>query len=137
MVAQVVDDYSRTNKAKPMQAAEDTNFTLVFRSGKLDEIEMVTKALQEARVPYCTQKETPNCLIEATPELPAPWLACWLIRVPQNAEGQAKKILAALPLEMRTNPVALGSKPFAEVKSGWRVFAIGMLLVVLIWLITQ
>lgn len=86
------------SKAQLMQAEEDTNYVLVFRSGKLDEIEMATEALQEAHLPYCTQKETPNCLIEATPELPAPWLACWLICVPQNVESQAQKILSALPL---------------------------------------
>jgi hypothetical protein len=123
------------SKAQLMQAIDDKNYVLVFRSGKLDEIEMATKALQEAHVPYCIQKETPNCLIEATPELPAPWLACWVIRVPQEAEGQAQKILAALPLEMRTSPAASGLRPFAKVKSGWRAFAIGMLLVMLVWLI--
>ncbi len=118
-----------------MQAVENKNFVLVFRSGKLSEIEMVMKALQEARVPYCIQKETPNCLIEATPELPAPWLVCWLIRVPRDVESQAQKILAALPLEMRTNPTVLGLRPFLKLKSGRRVFTIGMLLVMLIWLI--
>lgn len=118
-----------------MQAGENKNYVLVFRSGKLGEIEMVTKALQAAHIPYCTQKETPNCLIEATPELPAPWLACWLVRVPQNVEGQAQKILVALPLEMQTNPMVLGLRPFLKAKNSWRVFAVGMLLAMLIWLI--
>lgn len=118
-----------------MQAGENKNYVLVFRSGNLGEIEMVTKALQAAHIPYCIQKETPNCLIEAMPELPTPWLACWLVRVPQNVEGQAQKILAALPLEMRANPAVLDLKAFAKVKIGWRVFAVGMLLAMLIWLI--
>ncbi|MCI0692663.1 nuclear transport factor 2 family protein [candidate division KSB1 bacterium] len=45
------------------------------------------------------------------------------------------EIFAALPLEMGTNPTVLGLRPFLKVKSSRRVFTIGILLVMLIWLI--
>jgi hypothetical protein len=52
---------------------EDTNYVVVFRTGKPEELDMAKEALAEANIPYYAQHETFVGLIEAMPKVPLSW----------------------------------------------------------------
>jgi hypothetical protein len=102
---------------------ERNEFICLFKTGKLYELDMVGDALQKQRIPFFKQVETSSGLRFAMPFQPSMGPGTWyVILVPENAFGDAKKILEDLPIEVSTNPDIWHFGTSDRVKSGWRFY---------------
>jgi len=87
------------------QSTDQANFTEVFRTGRLWEIELAASEFKKHNIPFYQQEQTSSGLKFAKPIAPAmaPGL-WWVIYVSQNALQDAESILAELPVEKTENP---------------------------------
>jgi len=116
--------------------SDDTNFMVIFRTGKSYEIEMASNTLRENDIPFHLQEETSGGLKVAMPVRPSPGPGIWWsIHVPEEKANEAKQILSELPMEVDTDPDIWHFGPTERKKRGWKVFAAIMLLLFLAWLV--
>jgi len=80
---------------------EEANFTEVFRTGRLWEIELVASELKKQKVPFYQEEQTSAGLRLAKPVMPnmAPGV-WWVIFSPEVSAEQAKSIINNLPIEV-------------------------------------
>jgi len=100
--------------------AEDVEFVVVLRTGRIWEVEMVANVFKEADIPCYQQLETLGGLIVAK-EIPmsmgpGEW---WAFYVRKDLKERAEEILAELPIEVTVNP---GVWHFGPTEEGKRIF---------------
>lgn len=112
-----------------MKAGRD-RFVVVYRTGKLQELEMARVALQEARIPCYSQEEHLGRLKLAMPvttaQGPGVW---WSIHVSESSFEAAKQILQELPIDYQLYPKFWAHAPSAKTKNGYKLYA-GIMVVV-------
>ena len=115
---------------------DNTNFLVIFRSGRLYEIEIASNALREHNIPFYLQEETSGGLKVAMPLMPTPASGvCWLMHVPEEKATEAKQLLSELPMEVSTEPDIWHFGPSEKSKQGWKIFAAFILILFFAWLI--
>jgi hypothetical protein len=111
---------------------------VVFRTGSLVQLDMVTGELTTAGIPHFTREETSSGLRMAMPAAPSvgpgTW---WTVIVPGKAAEDAHAVIATLPFDAKTNPDVWDFQPTQKVKLGWKLYAGGILLFLLISAIVE
>jgi hypothetical protein len=119
-----------------MKEKNSTDYIVVFRTGKLVEIDSAVNVLKEAGIPHFMREETSGGLrmaMSATPAMgPGEWFS---LLVPERSLRLAKEFLSQLPFEIRTDPGVWGFGPKKGVKSGWKIYLAISLLIGLIVLL--
>ena len=84
---------------------EEANFTEVFRTGRLWEVELVANELKKQGVPFYQEEQNSGGLRLAKPVMPnmGPGL-WWVVLVPESIVKQAKSIISTLPIEVTESP---------------------------------
>ena len=101
---------------------------VIYRTGRLHELELACNALKESGVPHFKQQETSSGLKLAMPF--APFMGpgtFWNIPVPVSAKEAAEKILEELPIDFTTNPDLWHFDPKTPVKKSWKLYIIILL----------
>lgn len=113
-----------------------TDFVVVFRTGKLVELDSAVNVLKEAGIPHFMREETSGGLRMAMSATPAMGPGAWYsLLVPERSLRLAKDILSQLPFEIRTDPGVWDFGPEKGVKSGWKIYLAISLLIGLIVLL--
>jgi hypothetical protein len=116
-----------------MNGEESTEFVVVFKTGKLVEIDAAVTALEEKGIPYFMREETSGGLRLAMPAAPAMGPGTWYsILVPKQSRNVAKKVLKQLPFEIKTKPGVWDFGPRHRIKFLWILF---LIIIFMIWLI--
>lgn len=117
-------------------SASKTKHVIVFKTGKLYELDLATEALKENNIPFYRQSESSSGLRFAMPAQPTMGPGTWYsILVPEIAVEDAKAILAELPFEISTNPDLWDFGPDVNVKKGWKIYGYFILAISIILLI--
>lgn len=104
-------------------SASKTKHVIVFKTGKLYELDMASEALKEKNIPFYRQSESSSGIRTAMPAQPTMGPGTWYsILVPEIAVEDAKAILAELPFEVGTNPDIWHFGPDEKVKKGWKIY---------------
>jgi hypothetical protein len=118
-------------------SASKTKHVIVFKTGKLYELDMATEALKENNIPFYRQSESSSGLRTAMPAQPTMGPGTWYsILVPEIAVEDAKAILAELPFEIGTNPDIWHFRPDEKVKKWWKMYGYFILAISIVMLIT-
>jgi len=84
---------------------DNVNPTVVFRTGKIYEYDLVLNQLDAENIPTFTQNQTSAGLRLATPAtLTGDAGSWWTIRVPEEYTDEAKEIISELGFDDKTNP---------------------------------
>lgn len=112
---------------KPL--AEDAEFVVVMRTGRIWEVEMVANAFKEAKIPCYQQLETSTGLRVAKeiPQTmgPGDW---WAFYVPNRFQKRAETVLAELPIEVTINPDIWHFSTSEESKRFFKTYAFYVLI---------
>jgi hypothetical protein len=123
------------NKSKE-PLAEDAEFAVVLRTGRIWEVEMVANAFDKAKIPYYQQFETITGLrlAKEIPQAmgPGDW---WAFYVPKRFLERAGEVLSELPIEVTINPDIWHFTPTEEGKRFFKTYAIYVLITLSIPLI--
>ena len=103
---------------------DEANFTVVFRTGKSWEYDMVINTLKEKGIPHQSREESSSGLRVAMPlrATPGPGI-WWAVLVPEQFFNEAKAILSDLPIEIKTDPDVWDFSSSKKVKLGWQIYA--------------
>ncbi len=114
----------------------EVSYTVVFKTGKLIELDMASDALEAAGIPFYRQEESLSGIRQAMPAfptaLPGTW---WSILVPVPFQSQAIEVLEGLPFERKTDPEIWDFNPPHDVKRGFQAAVIAALIFVMAWFI--
>jgi hypothetical protein len=117
-----------------------TDVEVVFRTGLLQEADIVANALEDAGVPFYRQSENVAGIAFAMPVHPAPGPGAWLVVVPSTRAAAARKIVRRLPVSNDPSPGFFGFHPRPEVKRFYRQYGwflvVGLALVI-VWDLIQ
>jgi len=121
-------------------SVELTNFVTVFRTGQIIHLDWAANALEEAGIPFQRREETSGGIRLAMPAAPATgpgqW---WSILVPESSVGQARKVLAGLPIERTTTPDVWSFQPKPGAKLGWQIYSwiivVAVIYGVIVWFV--
>lgn len=117
-------------------SASKTKHVIVFKTGKLYELDMATEALKENNIPFYRQSESSSGLRTAMPAQPTMGPGTWYsILVPEIAVEDAKVILAELPFEIGTNPGIWHFGADEKAKKGWKIYGYFILAISIVLLI--
>jgi hypothetical protein len=109
--------------------AEDAEFVVVLRTGRIWEVEMVADAFETAKIPCYRQFETVTGLrlAKEIPQAmgPGDW---WAFYVPRRFQKRAEEVLAELPIEITINPDIWHFSPPEEGKKFFKTYAIYVLI---------
>jgi hypothetical protein len=120
-----------------MRDTPETPYKMIFKTGKLYELDMVASALKERGIPFFQRQETASGVRFAVTQ-PAMGPGVWYsVLVPEPVADDALAVLAELPVEPTTEPDVWSFGPTKEAKRGFRIYAFGMLLAVAISLIVS
>ena len=116
--------------------AEDAEFVVVMRTGRIWEVELVADAFKKARIPCYQQLETSSGLRFAK-EIPmsmgpGEW---WAFYVPGKLKERAESVLGRLPIEVTVNPDVWHFGPPEQGKKFFKSYAIICLVTLAIGLI--
>jgi hypothetical protein len=127
--ALVSKPHMRAKSESKKQLAEDADFVVVIRTGRIWEVEMIANAFKKAKIPCYQQLETSGGLRVAKeiPQSmgPGDW---WAFYVPKRSQKRAEKVLAELPIEVTVNPDIWHFGPPEEGKKYFKTYATYMLL---------
>jgi hypothetical protein len=108
---------------KPL--AEDAEFVVVMRTGRIWEVEMVADAFKKAKIPCYQQLETSSGLrlAKEIPQAmgPGDW---WAFYVPKRFQKRAEEVLVELPIEATINPDIWHFSPSGKGKRFFKTYAI-------------
>ena len=111
---------------------------IIFKTGKIYELDLVSNALKEANIPYYRQEETSGGLKLAMSVTPAMGPGNWYsIIVTESVLNDAKKILETLPIETKTNPGVWDFSPKNKINKLWKIFAISIILIYIVILFLE
>lgn len=115
---------------------DKAKFTVIFRTGRSWEYDMVINTLKEKGIPYQNREEHSSGLrfampLRATPG-PGTW---WSVLVPERFIDEAMGILSDLPIEVKTNPDIWHFSSSKSIKRGWQIYAWIILVITILWLI--
>jgi len=107
-----------------------TTQVAVFRTGRSYEALMVLNELNSAGVPAYGQEENSGGLVTAMPPTPTqgPGIS-WVIRVPEPAAADAKRIIEGLPVDAKQEPGVWHFGPNKRTKRGIQILAAIFLIV--------
>jgi hypothetical protein len=113
-----------------------TKFICILETGKLYELDMAANALTEKKIPFYKEEVSIGGLRLAMPVQPSMGPGVWYaILVPEMAVDEARNILDGLPFKVDTNPGIWHFGASQKAKSGWRLYAWIMLIIVFFSLI--
>ena len=102
--------------------------TVIFKTGKLNEFDMVSNALQDEGIPFFKETESSSGVRFAMPFQPAMGAGIWYsILVPDPLIEQARSLLSNLPFEISTDPEIWHFGSSEKQKRWWEIFAWFML----------
>jgi hypothetical protein len=103
----------------------------LYRTALVYEAEMVSQALEEARIPYYRMEEDLGGLQLAMPAMPAQGLGIqYVLIVPGQMESQARALLGTLPLNREQDSGVFGFTSSDKSKSWFRAYAWVYLIVI-------
>ncbi len=110
------------------------NFSVIFRTGKQWEYDMVINKLNEKGIPNQSREESSGGItlampLRATPE-PGIW---WAVLVPERYLNEAKGSLSELPIDIKTDPDVWDFGPTKRVKRGWQIYVWIVLGLLVVW----
>lgn len=116
--------------------SDNANFTVIFKTGRSWEYDIVINTLKEKGIPYQNREEYSSGLrvaipLRATPG-PGTW---WSVLVPEKFINEAKTILSDLPIEIKTDPDVWDFTSSKKVKRGWQIYVWIVLSFLVIWLL--
>ncbi|KPK95192.1 hypothetical protein AMJ80_05195 [bacterium SM23_31] len=107
-----------------------TEPVVIFKTGKIFELDMVTNVLQEKGIPFYTQEESLSGIKLAMSLQPTMGPGIWYsVLVPEKAAKDAKFIISELPIDIGTNPDIWDFGPSKVTKRSWKIFAWSVLLI--------
>ena len=108
----------------------------VFRTGRSYEALMVLNELGSAGVPAYGQEENSGDLVTAMPTTPTqgPGVT-WVVRVPEPAAENAKRIIQSLPVDAEQEPGVWHFGPDKRTKRSLQVLAAIFLIVIVVSLL--
>ena len=107
-----------------MKTADNSNFRVILKTGKLHEIDMAANALEEEGIPFMRRQASSGGMVVAMPIAPTPGPGVWWdLLVPEVACEDAKAVLSQLPMEMQTDPDIWDFAPTDSQRKGWKVYA--------------
>ena len=116
--------------------ASKTKHVIVFKTGKLYELDIATEALKQKRIPFYRELESSSGIRMAMPAQPTMGPGTWYsILVPEIAVDEVNAILAELPFEISTNPDIWHFGPDKNVKKGWKIYGYFILAISIVMLI--
>ncbi len=109
---------------------------IIFKTGKVYELDLASNALKEANIPHYTQQENSAGAKFAMPANPVAGPGIWYsIIVSDVAENEVKRIVNALPIEIKTNPSVWSFSPKDRIKNLWKIFAISIIAIYILILL--
>ncbi len=116
-------------------SAQGGDPVVVYRTGLLHEVDIVSEALKRARIPYFRRVETIGGLSAIVPVNPAPGQmpgSLFAVAVPGQWVDRAERFIATLPVsqEVRASHQMPGVK---EMFKGWTWIFVAAILLALIW----
>lgn len=115
-----------------------TEPVLVFKTGKLYELDMVANALEEKHIPFFRQEESSGGVRFAMPFQPSMGPGTgFCIFVPRKAVDDAMEILSGMPFETSTNPSVWDFGARSAARRYWRIYAWVLLVMFGLFLIVQ
>lgn len=101
-----------------------TNHIVIFKTGKLHEIDMASKRLAERGIPFYKQEESVSGLTTAYPFQPSMEPGTWFsILVPEIAFDDAKLVLSELPFAITVDPDIWHFDSSAKTKRRWKIIS--------------
>lgn len=101
-----------------------TNHIVIFKTGKLQEIDMASEVLADNGIPFYRQEESVSGITTAFPFQPSMEPGTWFtILVPEIAYDDAKLVLAELPFDITVDPDILHFDNSAKTKRRWKIFS--------------
>jgi LPXTG-motif cell wall-anchored protein len=117
-----------SGSASPQDQPEDEGSVVVYRTGYVNELDIVSEALSRAGIPYFRRMESIGGLSFAVPVMPAGGPGTlWAIVVPESWAERARHFIARLPVPQGAQP-HVWSSPAPPPKTG--SFSWGWLLVI-------
>jgi hypothetical protein len=115
---------------------DQANFTVVFRTGKSWEYEMVLNTLEENDIPYQSWEESSSGVRLAMPLRPTPGPGIWwAVLVPAKFLKETQSLLSELPIEIKTDPDVWDFSSSTAVKIGWQIYVWIILGFTVLWAI--
>jgi len=98
--------------------------TIVFKTGKLHELDMAANVLSEEGIPFFKETESSSGVRLAMPFQPEMGPGTWYsILVPDQLKEQAKSTLSKLPFEIDNDPDIWHFGATEKQKRWWKTFA--------------
>jgi hypothetical protein len=103
---------------------DDADFTVIFKTGRIWEYDMVVNTLKDKDIPFQSFEESSSGLrfampLRATPG-PGVW---WGVSVPQQHIEKAGSLLSELPIDVTTTPDVWHFSSSTKVKTGLKIYA--------------
>ena len=100
------------------------NHRVIFKTGKLHELDMASNILADRGIPFYRQEESVSGLKTAMPFQPSIGPGTWFsILVPEIAFDDAKRFLSELPFEISTDPEIWNFDNSVKTKRRWKMIS--------------
>jgi hypothetical protein len=110
--------------------------TIVFKTGKLHELDKASNALNEEGIPFFKETESSSGVRLAMPFQPDMGPGTWYsILVPDQVKEQAKSVLSNLPFEISSDPDIWHFGSSEKQKRWWKIFTWAMLVFAAVFVI--
>jgi hypothetical protein len=110
----------------------DARFRVVFRTGRIYELDVAQVTLRDAGIPSYAQEESIGGLVTALPSSPVPGPGVWFnVLVPEERLADARDALSEAPLELDldSEPDVWHFNPGKRARAYWRTYAAVALLI--------
>lgn len=98
-------------------------YTVVFKTGKLYELDMASNALQDEGIPFFKETESSSGVRLAMSFQPSMGPGTWYsILIPDQLVDEAKSVLSKLPFEIGTEPEVWHFGSSEKQKRWWKIF---------------
>jgi len=100
------------------------NHKVIFKTGKLHELELASNILAERGIPFYKQEESVSGLTTAMDFQPTMGPGTWFsILVPEIAFDDAKRVLSELPFDISANPDIWHFQSDPKTKRIWKIIS--------------
>jgi hypothetical protein len=108
-----------------MKKTEDNaDFTVIFKTGRSWEYDMVINTLKENHIPFQSFEEASSGLRVAMPLRATPGPGVWWgVSVPNNHVEKTQSLLSELPIEITTSPDVWHFSSSTKTKIGFKIYA--------------
>ena len=103
----------------------DSRFRVVFRTGRVYELDIARNTLNEAGIPSYAQGEDVGGVVMAIPSSPTPGPGVWFnLLVPEERLAEARDALTKAPIDLDLDSAPdFWHFPSQRRRIGWRIYA--------------